>query len=494
MNSLRNSPGNHESFLRRSLMLVFLYWLPLLALDPKVVNDPDIWWHLRAGQWIVEHGTTITTDPFSAYGIGKPWIAYSWLFEVLVFALYRMFGLVGIALYNVALAFAITIALHRLIHKLEPRFAISAVLTGLGIAAIGELLLTPRPWLFTILFFILELDIILTARRTGNWRGLLFLPPIFALWANIHVQFIYGFFVLGLATVEPLLNRLLSRSPFRNEDSLISTGRMATIMVACVVATLINPYHVGIYEVIYELVSQPGPYLFVSELKAPGFRHLSDWVALFLTLGATFALGWRKQIKPFPLLLLLAGAFVFFRAGRDIWFAAVAATMILAASPSASIERGRVITNLQILLVAAAIVSLMVITARMRQISESELQQVTAKAYPAAAADFVEKQSYVGPLYNHFDWGGYLIWRLPQLPVSMDGRTNLHGDERINRSLQTWGGHRDWVSDPELASARLVIASATGPLGSLLRLDSRFELVYEDDVAVVFVARARSGV
>jgi hypothetical protein len=76
----------------------------------------------------------------------------------------------------------------------------------------------------------------------------------------------------------------------------------------------------------------------------------------------------------------------------------------------------------------------------------------------------------------------------------MDGRTNLYGDERIKRSLETWNGAREWAKDPELAAARLVIADAGAPLSSLLRLDQRFELVYEDQVAVVFIARSQGVV
>src|SRR6187200_1203291 len=33
--------------------------------------DQDIWWHLRTGQWIAEHGQVPVTDPFSQYGQGK---------------------------------------------------------------------------------------------------------------------------------------------------------------------------------------------------------------------------------------------------------------------------------------------------------------------------------------------------------------------------------------------------------------------------------------
>ena len=63
----------------------------------------------------------------------------------------------------------------------------------------------------------------------------------------------------------------------------------------------------------------------------------------------------------------------------------------------------------------------------------------------------------------------------------MHGRTNVHGDERIERFRQTWTGERGWATDPELTMARLVIAGADWPLASLLRLDARFELVYEEN-------------
>jgi hypothetical protein len=81
-----------------------------------------------------------------------------------------------------------------------------------------------------------------------------------------------------------------------------------------------------------------------------------------------------------------------------------------------------------------------------------------------------------------------LIWSLPRLLVSMDGRTNLHGDQRIERSFNTWSGLRGWESDPELMKARLVIGDVNHALTAIMRTDPRFKLVYEDAIATVFVA------
>ena len=81
--------------------------------------DPDIWWHLRTGQWIVEHAQVPATDPFSAYGMGNHWVAYSWLFEVLVYGLFTKFGLMGILVFTVAMSLLIALALHSALRRME---------------------------------------------------------------------------------------------------------------------------------------------------------------------------------------------------------------------------------------------------------------------------------------------------------------------------------------------------------------------------------------
>jgi len=102
--------------------------------------------------------------------------------------------------------------------------------------------------------------------------------------------------------------------------------------------------------------------------------------------------------------------------------------------------------------------------------------------------DFIRAHGYSGPIFNDFDWGGYLIWNL-RMPVSIDGRANVYGDQRIARSIQTWSGAPGWQLDPDLRSAGLVIGPVGAALTQLLRSDPGFQLAYQDKVAAVFVAR-----
>ena len=62
-----------------------------------------------------------------------------------------------------------------------------------------------------------------------------------------------------------------------------------------------------------------------------------------------------------------------------------------------------------------------------RQLSEPYLRAVVEQRFPVKAVEFVRQNKYGGPLFNSFDWGGYLIWSLPEIPVSVDGRGNIHG-------------------------------------------------------------------
>jgi hypothetical protein len=482
------SSSSFEEQFRKCALLVAVYAIPpFLVIAAVNVLDPDIWWHLRTGQWIVQHRAVPYSDSFSWTGMGKPWAAYSWLFEVLIYGLLTRFGLIGILIYTYALLLAITAALHALIRKFEHRLAQSVGLTALALVAMTRVC-SPRPWLFTILFVCIELNILVSVRRSRNFKQLLWLLPLFALWANLHIQFFYGFCVLGAAAVEALLIGLFPKRLDANEENGPLPARWLTfIIVGCMLAIALNPYHFHIYSVLLDTIRLGGFYALISELQAIPFRALSDWLVLLLALAAAFAFGRERRMSPFWLLLLAGSAFASFRAIRDVWFVVIVAATIVARSQSNKPGRQYHVTMKQRLVVTAGTVLLLILTLNAYQISNAGLQKFIDQDYPSAAAAFVEEKQLTGPLYNHFNWGGYLVWRLPRLAVSMDGRGNVHDPETVRRAFDTWNGKPGWSSDQELLSSNLIIAERDIPLTQLLRLDSRWKIVYEDAIAVVFV-------
>jgi hypothetical protein len=474
---------SRRHYFAQILVLATLYAAPaLMCIHTASVADPDIWWHLRTGQWIMQHHAVPHTDQFSTFGEGKPWAPYSWLFEVFVLQLFQRLGLAGIVIYTTGMILAITAALHHLIRRLQPDFSVVVLLTFVAAFSLSRLY-TPRPWLFSILFFALELDILMHVRKKGGMRELAWLPVLFALWANLHILFVYGLFVLGIALAEAVLARW-----WTGARTSVKPAWLGGVFIACALATLANPYGWNIYRIAYDLAAQGGVLDKVSEMQAIPFRILADFCLLFLAMAAAGALAWTRRLPPFETALLALAALISFRSQRDLWMMAIAASAILASGLGDNEKDRRPLPAIARPLVAIATGVVLFLGIRAMHMSNAHLSVQLAKDMPVRAVEVVKKRGYAGPLYNDYGWGGYLIWDLRQ-PVSIDGRSNIYGDKRIDRSLATWNAGPDWASDPDLVSAGLVIGPAKAPLTQLLRMDPRFDLAFEDDVAVVFVAR-----
>src|SRR5205823_11555546 len=113
----------------------------------------------------------------------------------------------------------------------------------------------------------------------------------------------------------------------------------------------------------------------------------------------------------------------------------LAAVAVLATTRPASLcTRVFLPTRRQALAVAGVLLVLVAALGILRT-SEEQIEARLEKKYPVRAVAFVKEQGYSGPLYNDYNWGGYLMWQMPELPVAMDGRANLHGDRRLEQAV-----------------------------------------------------------
>src|ERR1700676_547839 len=92
------------SLLDTRRVFVMILAIGLFAMAARNVTDPDLWWHLRTGQLILQNHALFHTDPYSFTRFGQPWINHEWLSEVLLFGLYRVAGFGGLTV-----AFAVAI-------------------------------------------------------------------------------------------------------------------------------------------------------------------------------------------------------------------------------------------------------------------------------------------------------------------------------------------------------------------------------------------------
>ena len=448
------------------------------------VTDPDVGWHLRTAEWILAHHAVPHSDPFSRVTGGEPWQAYSWLFDLVLLKMYVWMKLRGLLVFTAGMMTLIAAAVYHMTSRLLSDFTQRALVTVAAMFCLAQLS-TPRPWLFTILFFALEIDILMHARKTGRSRELLWLPALFVLWANVHIQFVDGLLVLVIAAIEPLLRRW-----WKSDTPSVPARNLWLTLGACCVAVCLNPYGPAIYKIAWQMGSQRGVLDTVSEMMALPFRTPGDFVLLFMALTAAGVLFRYRNLPPFETLMLAMAAVLSFRSRRDMWVMAITAAAILAAG--LPVPAGREDKSDQpgwaAMLSAASALAIFAASVFLLGINNGVLDKLVAEKLPVQAVEVVKQRHYDGPLFNTYDWGGFLIWNLRE-PVSIDGRAGLYGDKAINQSRDTWGGSATWDSDPALESAGVVIAPHGAALTQLLRTDSRFELKYEDKVAAVFVSR-----
>jgi len=455
------------------------------------VLDLDIWWHLKTGDWIVEHHAVPHTGILSRTAAARPWVAYSWGYEVLLSRAYRWFGLVGIGAYGVLLTLAVAYSIFWMARRLSGRFWWSC---GLATVTCSAFLfnLMPRPVFFSMTLFTLTLTLILEANRGGRVHLLYWLPPLFVLWANLHIQFLYGLFLVGLLFGVNLLQFVAGRLGIAPKSVLpptLPTATLGTIFACCVIASCIGPYSYHLYGVIAEYSKAQVPYVMIRELQAINFRAYSHYVQLLLTGAGFFALGWQKKIDPFKLALLIVASVVAFRTMRDSWFICITAAACIADFPAPEIKWCKGESWLEKFALAAFVALALVLVAHDADFNQRGLDRAISSMYPVKALNYLRQHPAPGPLYNTLDWGGFLTWYMPDYPVAIDGRNDLYGDDLDRLFFDTEDGRESYATDPYLSEAGVVLLQKSQPLAGLLMSDPRFSLVYQDQLAALFVKR-----
>jgi len=460
------------------------------------VLDPDIWWHLKVGDWIIDHAAVPHTGILSRTAASRPWVAYSWGYEILLSRAYAWLGLIGIGLYGTLLTLAVAYSAYWMLRRLSGNFWLSAIGTGIVCSAFlfnGM----PRPFFFSITLFAATLTLLLEANRSGQVKPIYWLPLIFFLWANLHIQFIYGLFLVGLFVGVNLVQR--AAAALRIEPAFLAPPtlpitNLVLVGLGCVLATLIGPYFYHPYHVVYEYSKAKFSYSVIIELQPLSFRGYSHFAELFLTAAGFFAVGWRKKLDLFKLALMTAASVIAYRTMRDAWFICLPAAACIADSfaPQAEAEQKDTQfaeTWLEKLGVAAAVAILLAVAANGTDFTQRGLDRAISSEYPVNAINFLRRNPAPGPLYNALNWGGFLMWYMPEYPVAVDGRNDLYGDELDKLFFSSQNAEASYTTDPYLNEAGVVLLGSELPLARILSVDPRFQLIYHDEIATVYARR-----
>ena len=464
--------------------------LGLLGMTARPTTDPDLWWHLRTGQWIVETGHVPHSDPFSFTRAGHAWVSHEWLSEVLFYELWKHGGAAGLIVFSAIVTTAgfMLLYLRCLLCGGKKHWAAAAT-------AFGALASAPswgaRPQMFT--FTLASLLLWLIASGEERPRLLVWIPPLFLLWLNLHAGFVLCPALLLAYGVGLLLETAVGNTSWHQARPILL--RVLLLLVACLALVPLNPSGAQLYRYSFDTLRSPGMRSFIVEWFSPDFHDglyrpfLLVWLLLLIALA-----GSRSRPKGRVIVPLLLTSFAALDAVRHIPIFVllampVIATALTVASASSSAQQRRPASSRFRPLLIGAVVILLAVFALVKSVTLARNQDaVEAEQFPQEAVAFLRAGDYPHRIFVYYDWGGYAIWKLyPEYRVFVDGRADLYGDDLLRQfktAVQIRTGWQD-VLDRWKVDAVLVPPSCA--LAQALLLDPNWQAGFSDSKAIVLL-------
>ena len=466
--------------------------LVLLGLFSTEASDTDFWWQLKTGAYLAQKHALPVPDPFSfTTALNPPSSAadasvrrfnltHEWLAQLLMYAIYAIGGLPAIIIARAAILAAFC-GLAGFLAARRTANAYFGIGAALAAATLANSFTSDRPALIT--FFLAALFVCLLDTRRYLWA----LPPLALLWANCHG----GFFVAWVIVLTFCAASLLPGT------DAASRKRLWLVSACTIAASGINPNGFGVVWTLLRyrqsamqanLVEWHRPYFW-------GPPYAFD-VLLYLTVAA-LAYSWRK-VRPVDWLLFAAFGTMALLAFRNTPFIAFLAPVLIASYFPFSLRLPR----LAAWLVPPALAVVLIFGILSGPFFE--LRAATYK-FPVGAADFMLQNHVRGPLFNTWEDGGYLIWRLwPEQQVFIDGRALSEAAHRdYMQILYNQGSDVGHVAGPRAELLRRYgiqsvvtntfeyITGAIYPLALALADSPDWQLVFTDSHSVLFVKTDR---
>ena len=417
--NLRGVPKATASVPRwfRPLLLALSAALLLGWFSPEI-SDPDFWWHLKTGQYVLQEHSLPAPDPFAytttmgstAYA-GEPRTRYfnlthEWLAQVLLYVVYRASGFGGVVLFRAGVL-ALVCAIVGLVAYWRSGGFYRALAAAFASAGVVSAFAADRPFVITFLLLVVTIAILEWAGREAR-PALWLLPPLLLIWANCHGGYFLGWVVLAAYSGEALLLRWRKRP--------VPGDRM--LWAVCGIAVALSGFNPNGFRIPQILGYYRGSYLTSRLLEwAPTPWWPPRWYSLLLFGAVAVFLLAGRRVRVVDWLLFTAFTVAALTAYRNVVLIGLLAP-ILIVSYLPDWKRGSP-SWFEYSAAAAVIAGLAA------GIAGGSFFQLRANPWkwPSGAADFLLAHQVTQPMFNSYEYGGYLMWRLwPRERVFIDGR------------------------------------------------------------------------
>jgi hypothetical protein len=504
----------------------FAFLMPIAFLFGRMdgvrtlLSDCDTGWHIRTGEWIIANGWVPMRDIFSFSKPGSPWFAWEWLSDVLFAKLNALGGLQAVVMFTVLMLSVTFGALFLLVRrKANPIVAIAVTVLAAAGSSIHWL---ARPHLFTLLFLVLfyaALEQVKEGRTHLMGVPILgALPVATILWTNLHGGFFVGTLMILAYGGGELLQLVFSPKTENRLPAWLRARGYFLCGLACLAASLVNPYTYHLHVHMAQYLRDPWNSEHIMEFFSPSFHHpTAIYFEAMLAIAVAAAIWNLRQGRFTEALLVFVWAHGGLLAARNIpifmiaaappvaaaiqqcllrvpdlnvagWFRAAAGKfnqLAVETEETDSIGRLHLISILGLLLVAA-----MVYAPHPPKRFRAEFDPTF---YPAGALATLRSDPG-GRVFTNDEWGDYLIYRLyPDHKVFVDGRSDFYGDDFEAKYIDVLNVKYGWEKILSGFGVDTILLPPSAPLSGALKESSRWRVVYDDGIALVFRSGSRTA-
>ncbi|MGC8794598.1 MAG: hypothetical protein ACP5U2_14530 [Bryobacteraceae bacterium] len=511
---MRMRPHNGAAWVPSLGDVAFL--MPIVFLFVKLegarylLGDGDTGWHIRTGEWILANGGVPDRDIFSFTKAGEPWYAWEWLWDVVFAWLHQHWGMAAVVLASLLLLSVCARLLYQAVRERCGDSLVAIAVTFVALAA-SSIHWLARPHLFTLLFTLIFYRI-LERMAWGRTSLIWWLPPLTILWTNLHGGFFVGILLIGTYAAGELAALLFNPETADRRVSLRNLRRYLLGAAGCLLASFVNPYGWKLHVHIVRYLSDAYHRENINEFLSLSFHHKAAiYFEILLALGVIAALAGLRRKRYAEALLIAGWGHLALLAARNIPIFAFVSAPAIAAVLREGLEKAQQADVARWLKRAAAAgsafaqeVSLVDRAARVPWVSALAFALVSApmwapgapekfragydpKRYPAGAIEALGKAFFAGNVLADDEWGDYLIYRLyPSTRVFIDGRSDFYGAKLGEESLWLVRGRWDWKRILDERAPDVAVLRVESPLASLLKESGRWQVVYDDGIAIVF--------
>lgn len=406
-----------ENKLGLTIILVFLVFISM-----ALILDPDVYWHIKAGEWILENGIP-QKDPFSYWG--GNFIAHEWLFDVGLYSTYSIIGYVGLEILVLLLISAITLFCFHMSQKEHASSFISYVIPLAFIYYYGAGLITARPHLISLALICIEIFLLQNKKYKWFW-----IFPVFTLLtANIHGGSVP---ILIVILIIYFINYIYENT--KNLDRKILIGFIITAILMTL-ATLCNPY--GLDTVLYGTKLPTVVQDYIKEWH-PLVKDSTYIPALFMALIPIACLSYSKKAKLIDVLMLFMGLMLTLVWRRMILIycciCIIFATKHIDITindiwskikPNIKIKK-KFNTKLLKMIFIDVLAIWLIFNVSFLSLTELE---ANSRISPTIIKNYIEENNIDvenNIMFNHYNFGGYFIFN--NYKVFMDGRNDVYLD------------------------------------------------------------------